>query len=289
MIVVTGASGQLGRLVVEFLLQRLPAEQLVAAVRNPQKVADSAARGVRVRQADYTDPASLRGAFAGARQVLLISGSEVGQRVPQHAAVIDAAQAAGVTRLLYTSLLHADTSPLALAEEHRQTERLIRDSGLEYVLLRNGWYTENYLASVPAALTHQALLGSAGTGRIASAARADYAEAAAIALTQPHTSGTVFELAGDEAYTLAEFAAVIGEAAGQPVVYQDLLPAEYAAVLEQAGLPAGFAQLLADSDVGASQGALFDETGDLRRLLGHATTPWRDMVRAVVAGLSAGS
>ncbi|GAA4499786.1 SDR family oxidoreductase [Pseudaeromonas paramecii] len=284
MIVVTGASGQLGRLVVEFLLQRLPAEQIVAAVRSPQKVADLAARGVQVRQADYTDPASLRRAFAGASKVLLISGNEVGQRVSQHAAVIDAAKAVGVPWLFYTSLLHADTSPLALAEEHRQTERLIRDSGLEYVLLRNGWYTENYLASVPAALTHQALLGSAGDGRIASAARADYAEAAAIALTQPHASGTVFELAGDEAYTLAEFAAVIGEAAGQPVVYRDLPPAEFAAVLEQAGLPAGFAQLLADSDVGASQDALFDETGDLRRLLGHATTPWRDMVRATVSG-----
>ncbi|WP_409421918.1 SDR family oxidoreductase [Pseudaeromonas sp. ZJS20] len=284
MIVVTGASGQLGRLVVEFLLQRLPAGQIVAAVRNPKKVADLAARGVQVRQADYTDPASLRRAFAGADKVLLISGNEIGQRVPQHAAVIEAAQAAGVTRLLYTSLLHADVSPLALADEHRQTERLIRDSGLEYVLLRNGWYTENYLASVPAALSHQVLLGSAGEGRIASAARADYAEAAAIVLTQPQASGTVYELAGDETYTLAEFAAAIGEAAGTQVRYQDLPQAEFAAVLEQAGLPAGFAQLLSDSDVGASQGGLFDDAGDLRRLLGHATTSWREMVRSAVAG-----
>jgi len=284
MIVVTGASGQLGRLVVEFLLQRLPAGQIVAAVRNPQKVADLAARGVQVRQADYTDPASLCRAFAGADKVLLISGNEIGQRVPQHAAVIEAAQAAGVTRLLYTSLLHADVSPLALADEHRQTERLIRDSGLEYVLLRNGWYTENYLASVPAALSHQVLLGCAGSGRIASAARADYAEAAAIVLTQPQASGTVYELAGDETYTLAEFAAAIGEAAGTQISYQDLPQAEFAAVLEQAGLPAGFAQLLSDSDVGASQGGLFDEAGDLRRLLGHATTSWREMVRSAVAG-----
>lgn len=283
MIVITGASGQLGRLVMESLLQRLPAEQLVAAVRSPQKVADLAARGVQVRQADYGDPVSLRRAFAGASKVLLISGNEIGQRLAQHAAVIDAAKAVGVSWIFYTSLLHADVSPLALAEEHRQTEQRIRDSGLHHVLLRNGWYTENYLAAVPAALAHQALLGSAGDGRIASAARADYAEAAAVALTQEQASGTVYELAGDEAYTLAQFAAAIGETAGQPVVYQDLPPAEYAAVLQQAGLPAGFAELLADADVGASQGGLFDDSHTLSRLLGRATTPWRQMIPGGVA------
>ena len=282
MIVVTGASGQLGRLVMEFLLQRVPAGQLVAAVRSPHKVADLAARGVVVRHADYSDPASLRRAFSGASKVLLISGNEIGQRLPQHAAVIEAAKAVGVPWLFYTSLLHADVSPLGLAEEHRQTERLIRDSGLNHVLLRNGWYTENYLASVPAALTHLAFLGSAGDGLIASAARADYAEAAAVALTQDQPSGTVYELAGDEAYTLAQLSAAIAEAAGKPVVYQDLPQVEFAAVLEQAGLPPAFAQLLADSDVGASQGGLFDDSHTLSQLIGHATTPWQAMIAAAI-------
>ncbi len=282
MIVVTGASGQLGRLVIESLLQRVPAEQIVAAVRSPHKVADLAARGVVVRRADYSDAASLRSAFSGARKVLLISGNEIGQRLPQHAAVIDAAKAAGVPWLFYTSLLHADVSPLGLAEEHRQTEQLIRDSGLNHVLLRNGWYTENYLASIPAALSHQALLGSAGDGLIASAARADYAEAAAVALTREQASGTLYELAGDEAYTLAQFSAAIAEAAGKPVVYQDLPQVEFAAVLEQAGLPPAFAQLLADSDVGASQGGLFDDSHTLSQLIGHATTPWQAMIAAAI-------
>ena len=272
MIVITGASGQLGRLIIEALLHTLPASEIVAAVRTPAKVSDLAARGVQVRQADYTQPATLDAAFQGADKLLLISSSEVGQRVPQHRAVIDAAQRAGVKLLAYTSLLHADVSPLGLAAEHQATEALLRASGLPHVLLRNGWYTENYAASVPAALAHGVLLGSAGTGRIASAARADYAEAAAAVLTQDDQAGRVYELAGDTAYTLAELAAEITTQSGKEIAYKDLPEADYKAILLGAGLPEGLAALLADSDVGASKGGLFDDSRQLSQLIGRPTT-----------------
>ena len=272
MIVITGASGQLGRLVIETLLHTLPASEIVAAVRTPAKVSDLAARGVQVRQADYTQPATLDAAFQGADKLLLISSSEVGQRVPQHRAVIDAAQRAGVKLLAYTSLLHADVSPLGLAAEHQATEALLRASGLPHVLLRNGWYTENYAASVPAALAHGVLLGSAGTGRIASAARADYAEAAAAVLTQDDQAERVYELAGDTAYTLAELAAEITTQSGKEIAYKDLPEADYKAILLGAGLPEGLAALLADSDVGASKGGLFDDSRQLSQLIGRPTT-----------------
>ena len=280
MIVVTGASGQLGRLVIDSLLARIPASQIVAAVRDPARVADLAELGVQVRQADYNQPDSLVRAFAGVDKVLLISSSEVGQRVPQHAAVIAAAQQAKVKLLAYTSLLHADRSPLGLAAEHQETEALLRDSGLPVVVLRNGWYTENYLASIPSALEHGVLLGSAGEGRIASAARADYAEAAAIVLTREQQAGLVYELAGDSGYTLAELAAEISRHAGRIIPYQDLPQAEFQSILLGAGLPEGLAALLADSDAGASQGGLFDDSHQLSGLLGRPTTSLATLVAA---------
>ncbi len=283
MIVVTGATGQLGRLVITALLKTVPAAQIVAAVRRPEAAADLAALGVQVRAADYSQPASLDAAFHGAQKVLLISSSEVGQRLAQHRHVIEAAQRAGVALLAYTSLLRADSSPLGLAAEHVATEALLKASGLPHVLLRNGWYTENYLASVGAAVQHGALIGSAGTGRIASAARADLAVAAAAVLTQPDQAGRVYELAGDDSYTLAEFAAEISRLTGKTVPYVDLPQAEYAAALEGAGLPGPFAALLADSDVGASKGALFDDQGQLSRLIGRPTTPWATMLKAALA------
>lgn len=283
MIVVTGATGQLGRLVITALLKTVPAAQIVAAVRRPEAAADLAALGVQVRAADYNQPASLDAAFQGAQKVLLISSSEVGQRVDQHRQVIEAARRAGVQLLAYTSVLRAEGSPLALAAEHVATEALLKASGLPHVLLRNGWYTENYLASVGAALQHGALIGSAGEGRIATAARADYAEAAAAVLTTPDQAGRVYELAGDQAFTLAEFAAELSRLSGKTVPYVDLPQAEYAAALEGAGLPGPFAALLADSDVGASKGALFDDQGQLSRLIGRATTPWTVMLKAALA------
>ncbi len=283
MIVVTGATGQLGRLVIQALLQRqVPANRIVAAVRSPAKAADLAAQGIVVRQADYSQPESLRAAFAGAEKVLLISSSEVGQRLAQHRNAIEAAQAAGVGLLAYTSLLHADTSPLGLAEEHRQTEALLRQSGLPHVILRNGWYTENYLASVAPALQHGAYIGAAGEGRIASAARADYAEAAAAVLTLPDQAGKVHELAGDTAYTLADLAAAISRLSGKTVPYVNLSQADFEAALLKAGLLAPLATLLADSDAGVARGALFDDQRQLSRLIGRPTTPLDALLAAML-------
>lgn len=284
MIVITGASGQLGRLVIEALLKKLPAGEIIAAVRNPEKVADLALRGVQVRQADYDQPASLAAAFKGADKLLLISASEVGRRVPQHRAAIDAAKVAGVGLLAYTSILHADTSPLPLAAEHKETESLIRASGLPAVILRNGWYTENYTAGIPAALQYGVLLGSAGQGRIASAARADYAEAAAAVLAQENQAGRIYELAGDESYTLGELADEIARQSGKAVVYQDLPEGEFKAALLGAGLPDFLATLLAESDAGASKGGLFDDGRQLSALIGRPTTPLAELVRLALGG-----
>ncbi|WP_305074236.1 SDR family oxidoreductase [Propionivibrio sp.] len=283
MIVITGASGQLGRLVIQSLLTKVPASRIVAAVRNPEKISDLAAQGVQVRRADYTDSASLDAAFQGAEKVLLISSSEVGQRLAQHRNAINAARRAGVALLAYTSLLHADTSPLGLAGEHVATEAWLKQSGVPFVLLRNGWYTENYLASIPPALQHGAFIGSAGEGRIASAARADYAEAAAVALTTPEQSGKVYELAGDGAYTLAGFAAELSRQSGKAIPYVDMSENEYKSALVSAGLPEPIAGLLADSDSGASRGGLFDDTRQLSALIGRPTTPLAVSMRAALA------
>ena len=282
MIVITGASGQLGRLVIEELLTSVPANQIIAAVRTPAKVADLAARGVVVRQADYSQPATLDAAFAGATQILLISSSEVGQRLPQHQNVIAAAKRANVSLLAYTSLLHADTSPLGLAAEHVATEQALKASGLPYAILRNGWYTENYIASIPPALQYGVLLGSARDGKIASATRSDYAAAAAAVLRTPNQAGKVYELAGDTAYTLTEFAAELTRLSGKAIAYQNLPQADYAKALLDAGLPDFLAELLADSDTGASKGALFDDSHQLSQLIGRPTTP---LATAIAAAL----
>lgn len=272
MIVVTGATGQLGRLVIASLLKKVPATNIVAAVRNVDKAGDIAALGVQVRYADYTLPSTWDEALNGANKLLLISSSEIGQRIEQHRTVIEAAKRVGIKLLVYTSVLHADTSPLGLAAEHRETEALIRASGVPFVLLRNGWYTENYAAGVPAALEHGNLYGCAGSGRISSAARADYAEAAAKVLTADNQAGGVYELAGDTAYTLTELAAEISHQSGKNIGYVDMPESEYKALLVQVGLPEPIAELLANSDAGASKGALFDENRQLSTLIGRPTT-----------------
>ena len=284
MIVVTGATGQLGRLVIDALLETVPASSIVAAVRSPEKAAALAARGGVVRQADYTQAETLDSALAGAEKLLLISSSEIGQRVPQHRAVIEAAKRAGIKLIAYTSILRADTSPLGLATEHAQTEALLKASGLPFVLLRNGWYTENYAASVPAALAHGAVLGSAGNGRISSAARIDYAAAAALVMTREHQAGRVYELSGDASYTLTELAAEIARQSGKAVAYQNLPEADYKAALIGFGLPEPVAQLLADSDTGASQGGLLGEGRQLSTLIGRPTTPLAATIAAAVRG-----
>ena len=283
MIAVTGATGQLGRIVIDALLKKVPAAEIVAAVRTPAKAADLAALGVIVRQADYGQPETLEAAFAGVDKVLLISGSEVGQREAQHKAVIDAAKAAGVSFIAYTSLLHADTSPLGLGVEHRATEALLKASGIPFALLRNGWYTENYAASIPPALAHHAFIGAAGEGRIASAARQDYAEAAAEVMTRDDQAGKVYELSGDDSYTLAQFAAEIAAQSGEKVEYVNLSQADFAAALKGAGLPEGLAEMLADSDAGAEKGGLFDDSRQLSKLIGRPTTSWQAVIRAALA------
>ncbi|RMP33937.1 SDR family oxidoreductase [Pseudomonas coronafaciens] len=285
MIVVTGATGQLGRLVIEQLLVRIPAGQIIAAVRSPDKAADLSALGVQVRHADYSQPATLDSAFAGAEKVLLISSSEIGQRLSQHKAVIDAAKRAGTKLLAYTSVLHADASSLGLAKEHRETEDYLRASGLSFALLRNGWYTENYTAGIPGALAHGAMMGCADEGRISSASRLDYAEAAAVVLTsEEDQSGRVYELAGDESYTLAEFATELSKQSGKPVPYANLTQTGFEAALIQAGLPDFVANLLADSDAAAAKGALFDDSRQLSRLIGRPATPLVKTIEEALRG-----
>ncbi|AKL13921.1 TPA: SDR family oxidoreductase [Kluyvera intermedia] len=282
MIAVTGATGQLGALAVEALLKTVNASEIVAIVRNPAKADALAQKGVVVRQADYGDQAALTAALTGVEKLLLVSSSEVGQRAAQHRNVINAAKAAGVKFIAYTSLLHADKSPLGLHVEHVETENMLADSGIPYALLRNGWYTENYLASAPAALAHGVFIGAAGEGKIASATRADYAAAAARVISTDGHAGKVYELAGDSAWTLSELAAELSKQSGKPVVYQNMSEAEFAGALKGVGLPDVFANLLADSDIGASKGGLFDDSHTLSKLIGRPTTPLAESVKGIL-------
>ncbi|MCY3415389.1 SDR family oxidoreductase [Citrobacter sp. BNK-39] len=282
MIAITGATGQLGQHVIESLLKTVPASQIVAIVRNPAKATALSQQGITVRQADYSDEAAFTTALQGIDKLLLISSSEVGQRAPQHRNVINAAKAAHVKFIAYTSLLHADTSPLGLADEHVATEKMLAESGIAYALLRNGWYTENYLASAPAALEHGVFIGAAGEGKIASATRADYAAAAARVISEDGHSGKTYELAGDAGWTLSQLAAELAKQSGKKVVYQNLSEADFAAALKGVGLPAGLADMLADSDTGASKGGLFDDSHTLSKLIGRPTTSLADSVKGIV-------
>ncbi|WP_282776864.1 SDR family oxidoreductase [Nocardia sp. CC201C] len=279
-VAVTGASGQLGRLVVEALLRW--GEPVVAVVRDPAKVADLAERGAQVRAASYDDPAALDAALTGVDRVLLVSGNEFGKRVQQHTNVIRAAERAGVELLAYTSIPHAERNELILAQEHRGTEAVLAAATVPTVLLRNGWYWENYTGGLAHAVESGVLHGAAGEGRVAGAARADYAEAAAQVLTTDGHAGRVYELGGDERLTYAELAQAISVAAGKPVRYQNLAQADYAAALEKAGLPAGYAQALADADAGIATGILDVDSGDLHKLLGRASTPAVEVFRAAL-------
>lgn len=282
MIAITGATGQLGQHVIETLLKTVPASHIVAIVRNPAKATALSQQGITVRQADYSDEAAFTTALQGIDKLLLISSSEVGQRAPQHRNVINAAKAAHVKFIAYTSLLHADTSPLGLADEHVATEKMLAESGIAYALLRNGWYTENYLASAPAALEHGVFIGAADEGKIASATRADYAAAAARVISEDGHAGKTYELAGDAGWTLSQLAAELAKQSGKKVVYQNLSEADFAAALKGVGLPAGLADMLADSDTGASKGGLFDDSHTLSKLIGRPTTSLADSVKGIV-------
>lgn len=279
---VTGASGQLGRRVVAALAARAGASAVAAIVRDPAGSAALFPDGVILRQGDYEQPATLDAAFAGAERLLLISSNALGVRVEQHRNAIEAARRAKVAHIAYTSVLHADVSKLGLAEEHRRTEALLEASGLPFTLLRNGWYTENHTAAIAAALQHGALIGGAGQGLISSAARRDYAAAAAVALCEDAGPRTVHELAGDASYTLAEFAAELSRQSGKHIAYVDLPEAEYRAALVGAGLPEPLAALLADSDAAAANGALRDDSHTLSRLIGRPTTPLSATIAAAL-------
>jgi NAD(P)H dehydrogenase (quinone) len=283
-IVVTGATGRLGRLVVEALLDRgVAAEHIVAAGRNTDKIKDLADRGVQIRAIDFTDPATLRAAFAGAEKALLVSGSEIGQRAAQHQNVIDAARSTGVGLLAYTSIANADRTSMRLAADHLATETALRASGVPFALLRNGWYAENYTGQIGTYRQHGVVLGSAGAGRISAATRADYAAAAATVLTADGQQGQVYELGGDQAFTMTELASEISNATGQDIAYQDLSVDEYTQVLIDAGLPETAAALYADSDRAIAQGDLHVTSGDLSRLIGRPTT---SLTGAVTAALN---
>lgn len=278
-IAVTGATGQLGRMIIQKLKQKIAPGEIVALARTPSK---AAALGVEVREADYEKPETLDRALRGVETLMLVSSSEVGKRASQHANVIAAAKGAGVKRIVYTSLLHADTSPMSLAPEHVQTEAALKTSGIAHTIMRNGWYTENYTVPVPGAVQAGALVGSAGEGRIASATRNDFAEAAVAVLTGDGHDGKVYELAGDEAYTLADLAAEISRQTGKDIPYRNLPQDEYAAVLKGIGVPEGFAGAVAAFDIDASNGALLDDGRQLSALIGRPTTPLSDAVAAAL-------
>ncbi|MEV1108328.1 MULTISPECIES: SDR family oxidoreductase [unclassified Micromonospora] len=280
---VTGATGRLGRLVIEHLLDAgVPAAEIAAVVRSPQKAADLAARGVEIRQADYDDPSTLPGAVAGVRRLLLISGDTPGQRVPQHTAVIDAARLAGVQRLVYTSILKADTTTNPLAPEHKATEEVLAASGLSYTVLRNGWYTENYTDQLPQYLASGTILGATGGSKVSAAPRTDYAAAAAAALTRNEGGNTVYELGGT-AFTFDELADAVTELTGTTVVHRDMSTAELASALRNVGLDAGTAGFVAALDHSIAIGELATDSDDLSRLIGRPTTGLRNAIRAARA------
>lgn len=274
-IAITGATGQLGRLAVAALKAR--GSSPIALARSPEKAADL---GVPVRAFDYTtaDPAAL----TGVDTLVLISSNDFTDRAGQHRKVIAAAKAAGVGRVVYTSILKGAASPMILARDHVATEAALKDSGLSYTILRNGWYSENYTGALGAAIQHGAILGAAGEGRVSSAARKDYAEAIAVTALDDAHAGKVYELAGDGSHSGADLAATVAKAAGKPVTYVSMPGAEYAKALQGFGLPEGFAQVLSDSDVQAGKGALQDDSRTLSRLIGRPTTPLAETVAAAL-------
>jgi NAD(P)H dehydrogenase (quinone) len=290
-IAITAATGQLGRLVVADLLAAgVPAGEIKVVVRDEQKAADLVAQGVRLHVADYDDPASFAGAFRAEDRVLLISGSEPGKREPQHKAVIDAASAAGVAQLAYTGIFGGPDADFRLAAEHRSTEQLILDAGLPYTFLRNNWYTEMSTDQLPGILERGAVINSVDSnGRLATAARADYAAAAAVVLRSDGHLNKAYELSGDHAWSWDEFAAETSKQSGKQIVHTTVDSADQLAALLAAGLPESFAEILVDVDDAINRGRLAGTPGDLAKLIGRPTTPLADSIAAAIAGLGAGA
>lgn len=281
-IAITGATGQLGQQVIQHLISLSNEHDIVALVRHPEKAASFKAQGIEVRHFDYDDIETLEPALEGIDKLLLISGNEIGRRTTQHKAVIDAAKVAGVPYIAYTSLLNAEHSALGLAQEHRETEQLIRESGLSYTFLRNNWYVENYLGSLQHDIASGVIYGASGEGRISAATRSDYAEATARVLLSPVLSNQTYELAASQSFTKAELAAAIAQVANQPVRYENLSADAYQAVLIQAGLPEGLASFLAEVDLKTADGAMFSEIRDLEQLLGRPTTSLSHAIQSLL-------
>ena len=279
---ITGATGQLGRLVTEKLKEAVSAESIVALVRSPQKANDL---GVEAREFDYSKPENLVKALEGIDNLLLISSNEMGQRASQHVNIIEAAKKAKVKWIVYTSILHADTSSISLAAEHLTTEAALKNSGIAYTILRNGWYTENYLGSIQGAIAGAAFLGSAGDGKISSAARADFAEAAAVVLTGKNHQGKIYELAGDEAYTLTDLAAELSRQTGKNIPYKNLPESEYATILKSFGVPEGYASAIAGWDVSVSGGEMFENNHQLSKLTGKPTTSLSQSIKKALSSI----
>ena len=280
-VAITGVTGQLGQLVIQALLKSMPAHQIIGLVRNTTKAQPLQALGIELRHFDYDQIQTLQPALQGIDKLLLISANEIGRRTPQHKAVIEAAQHAKIPYIAYTSLLNAHVSPLALAKEHKETEQLILESGLDYTFLRNNWYSENYLANVQHVAQTGILYGSAENGKISSASRVDYAEAAAKVLSSTGHEKKIYELAGSEPFTLADLATAIGHASGKSVLYQNLSPTDYQQALQQADLPQALIDVIIDADVQTTKGAMFSESKDLEHLLGRKTTPINTLVNAL--------
>ena len=276
---ITGATGQLGRLIVSQLKAKIPASDIVALVRTPSKAADL---GVAAREADYAKPATLAAALAGIDTLMLVSSSEIGQREAQHKNIIEAAKKAKVKRIVYTSILHADSSQIDLAAEHRATEALLKASGIPFTILRNGWYTENYAPGIAGAVAGGALYGAAGNGKISAAARADYAAAAVAVLTTSGHDGKIYELASDTPFTLSDLAAEISKQTGKNIPYTNVGVADYAKGLASHGVPEAFATMIAGWDVPISHGAVFDDSKTLSALIGRPTTSLATSVAAAI-------
>lgn len=288
MIAVTGANGQLGRLILKHL-QQLTSEPVRALVRSPEKAQDLSSAQISVVKGDYDDPASLGAALDGVDRLLLISGSEVGRRVPQHTAVIEAAKAAGVRFIAYTSLLNVPGSSLVLAAEHIDTEQHLAASGIAHAVLRNGWYLENFGGTVAAALAHGAVVGASADGRFSAAGREDYAEAAARVIASDDLSTRALELGGQSAFTLADLAAEISRQSGREIPFNNLPEEAYAGILVQAGLPEGFAKALADADRGAAAGELETASNDLEQLIGRPAKQLADFVAEALSAAASES
>ncbi|MDR9483907.1 MAG: SDR family oxidoreductase [Sediminimonas sp.] len=278
-IAITGASGQLGRLAIQNLKTRTEADNIVALARSPEKVADL---GVQARAFDYNKPETLAAALDGVKTLALISSSEFGDRVGQHTNVINAAKAAGVERIIYTSIVKCDASPMLIAMDHKGTEAALTASGMTYTLLRNNWYTENWTASLPMAIEHGAIIGSAGDGKVTPTTRQDLAEAlAAVAVGEGHENKT-YELACDDPFTMADLAAEASRQTGKSIVFNNLPKEKFAEILDGLGLPPGFGAVVADADANAAKGWLFDDSKTLSRLIGRPTTSLKEAVAAAL-------